>query len=77
MLTGMQIRAARGALRWSAETLSLRSGVGVRTIKRMEGFDWIPNCRPALLLAVMLTFEGFGIEFFGINELKPGLRLAI
>jgi hypothetical protein len=34
MITGVQIRAARAALRWTIKELAEKSGLGLRTIKR-------------------------------------------
>ena len=38
-LSGVQLRAARALLRWSALDLALASKVGVATIRRVEVFD--------------------------------------
>ena len=75
MLTGNQIRAARSALRWSVIELSERSGVSVRTIKRMEVFDGKPNSNFPNVQAIREAFESAGIEFIGTLDDRPGFRI--
>jgi transcriptional regulator with XRE-family HTH domain len=74
MITGSQIRAARAALRWSIQELADRSGVGVRTIKRLEIFDGIPPSRSSTLVDLRKTLEEAGIEFIGLPPQGQGLR---
>ena len=75
MISGVQIRAARAALRWTIDELAEKSGLGVRTIKRFEGFDGIPSSRTSTLAELKGTFEAAGIEFTGTPEDGPGIRL--
>ena len=65
MITGMQIRASRAALRWSAEVLAARAGVGVQTVKRLEAADSVPSGRATTLQDVQSALEAAGIEFIG------------
>jgi transcriptional regulator with XRE-family HTH domain len=74
MITGAQIRAARAFLRWSAEELADRSGVGARTIKRFEASDGIPPSRSMTLLELKTALEAAGIEFVGAPTDRPGVR---
>ena len=75
MLTGMQIRSARGALRWSSAELSVRSGVASRTIMRLEQFDGVPPSRSSTLMDIKAAIEAAGIEFIGTPDDAPGIRL--
>lgn len=75
MLTGVQIRSARGALRWSSEDLSLRCGVASRTIKRFEAHDGVPPSRSSTLMDIRAALEAAGIEFVGTPDDGPGIRL--
>ena len=74
MITAAQIRAARGALGWSAFDLAKISGVGQRTIMRMEGTEGVPMGRVSTLLDVKLALEQAGIEFLGTPDDRPGIR---
>lgn len=75
MLTGIQIRSARAALKWSAERLSLEAGVGIQTINRMERTDGIPNSNKSTIKLVKEALESNGIEFIGAPDEGPGIRL--
>jgi len=77
MLTGMQVRAARHALKWTFEQLSNESSVSLRTLKSVEKFDGIPNCRTATLEKIRKAFEASGIEFTGTPEDLPGVRMNL
>jgi hypothetical protein len=73
MITGTQIRAARGLVRWSAETLAERSKLGVATIRRAEASDGQPNLTAANAAAVLAALEAAGVEF--TNGGEPGVKL--
>jgi transcriptional regulator with XRE-family HTH domain len=47
MITGAQIRMARGYLGWSAKQLADKAGVAESTIKRMEQDEGFPVARGA------------------------------
>jgi transcriptional regulator with XRE-family HTH domain len=76
MITGAQIRAARAAIRWSADVLSKKAGVGVQTIMRLESADGVPPGRAATLQTVQTVLEAAGIEFIGTPNDKPGVRFS-
>lgn len=75
MITGSQIRAARGLLSWSAAETAERCGVTRNTIQRLEGFDDVPPSRTQSLLELRRVFEGAGVEFIGGPGDGPGVRL--
>lgn len=75
MITGLQIRAARGALGWSATELAEKAGVSLRTIARFEEIDGIPPSRTNTLVDVTKALEAAGVEFIGTPEDGPGVRL--
>ena len=75
MISGVQIRAARAALRWTIEELAEKSGLGIRTIKRFEAVDGIPSSRTSTLVELKRTLEAAGIEFIGALDDNPGIRL--
>lgn len=76
MIASSQIRAARVALRWSVEELAATSGVSIRTIKRMETADGVPNSTIPNLKSIKSAFEAAGIEFIGSPDDRPGIRIG-
>lgn len=74
-VTGSQIRAARGVLRWSVQELAKQTGIGTATIARYEEQDGIPPSRKNNLEKVRIAFEMAGIEFIGTPENAPGIRI--
>ena len=76
MITGLQIRSARNALRWTTEQLAKKAGVTARTIKRFEAVDDVPPSRSSTLLDVKGALEAAGIEFIGSPADRPGIRVA-
>jgi hypothetical protein len=74
-LTGAQIRAARGLIRWSAERLAEASALGLSTIRRAEFYDEETSMTVANDLAVRHALEAAGVEFIDENGGGPGVRL--
>ena len=74
MITGAQIRAARGLLRWTARDLADRSGTNRFTIQRLEQSDGIPPSRSQTLADIRRAFEDAGVEFIGSPENGSGVR---
>lgn len=77
MITGMQIRMGRQALRWSVSYLADRSGISTSTIKRIEILDDLPNSTKSNILAIKSALEAAGIEFTGTPEDLPGVRMNL
>lgn len=75
MLTGAQIRMARGYMRWSVQELGIRSAISPATIKRMELVDGVPSSLGDTLLKVQRAFEEAGVEFIPENGGGTGVRL--
>ncbi|MGJ8585994.1 MAG: helix-turn-helix domain-containing protein [Marinosulfonomonas sp.] len=76
MITGIQIRAARNALRWTTETLAEQSGITSRTVKRMESWDGVPKSNSQTLHNLQSALEAAGIEFIGAPDDCPGIRIC-
>ena len=74
MITGPQIRGARGFLRWSISDLAKASGVSVPTIQRLEMDDGVPSGRSQTLAEIKTALETAGIEFIGAPDNGPGVR---
>jgi ribosome-binding protein aMBF1 (putative translation factor) len=75
MITGLQIRAARAALGWSAKQLAHQSDVGLRTVLRAESSDEVPAGHTLTISKLEKTLKNAGIEFIGSAENGPGVRL--
>jgi transcriptional regulator with XRE-family HTH domain len=75
MITGSQIRAARGILGWTAAVLAERTGTNRFTIQRLEQSDGVPPSRTQTLMEIKAAFEAAGVEFIGTPENGPGVKL--
>ena len=75
LITTPQIRAARALLRWSANDLSDKSGVGISTIKRLEVTEGVPAINISTMVAFQSALESAGVEFIGSPDDRPGVRL--
>lgn len=75
MISGAQIRAARGMLRMSSREVADLSGVGWATVKRFEEIEGFPQSRGGTLERVEAALEDAGIEFVGDPIQSPGVRL--
>ena len=76
MITGLQIRSARSALRWTVQELADRAGVSIQTIKRFEVTDEVPGSRTSTLTDIKTALEAAGIEFIGSPNDRPGIRVS-
>ena len=74
-ITGAQIRAARGLVRWSAAELASKSVVGFSTVRRAEAVDDTPPVTRANLEAIRRALEIAGVEFIPENGGGAGVRL--
>ena len=75
MISGAQIRAARGLLGLSSKQVSSLTDVSWATIKRFEDAHGIPPSRSGTLERVKAALEAEGIEFIGDPITSPGVRL--
>lgn len=75
MITSGQIRAARALLKWHALELSIKSGIGIATIKRYEVANGVPSAHKKTLSIIKKTLEEAGIVFIGTSDNDPGVRL--
>ncbi len=77
MITNAQLRAARGLLGWSQARLAEASGLGIATIKRMEGERGPLRSSAENVLKVQQALEDAGVFFIDEDEeLGQGVRLA-
>jgi PAS domain S-box-containing protein len=74
VITGAQIRAARGLLRWSEEDLSKAARVSRSTVRRAEEVDGVPPARFENLQAIRTAIEQAGVELTFPLAGKPGVK---
>lgn len=76
MITGSQIRAARALVKFTAQDLAEKAGVGLMTVRRSEASDNdTPNINKPNLMAIKNTLEAAGVIFIAENGEGPGVRL--
>lgn len=75
-LTGSQVRAARGALRWSVRELAEHSDVSVATINRFEAGSKAVTARDSSVAALERVLIASGIEFFAQEDGRPALAIG-
>jgi PAS domain S-box-containing protein len=73
MLTGAQIRAARGILNWSVRDLSEATAISPSTIRRLEETDGVPSVPKESAAEIKNSLRSAGIEFFIAPSGKPGV----
>ena len=72
MVTGRQIRAARGLVGWTVRTLAKKAKVSENTITNIETRRYRGTVET--LAALRAAFEKAGVEF--TNGKRPGVRIA-
>jgi hypothetical protein len=72
-ITGLQIKGARGMLRWTAQDLADETTLGIMTIRRAEAVDGPVPVTTANAETIARTLEAAGIEF--LDGDAPGVRL--
>ena len=78
MITGAQVRAAKALIGWSGTDLAQKAGIGLSTIRRIEGCDGLLEAASVKTLqAIQKALELGGVEFIGSPEEGPGVRLKL
>ena len=75
MISNAQLRAARGLLGWSQARLAEESGLGIATVKRMEGERGPFRSSAGNVWKVQQTLEDAGVIFIDAAEEGPRVRL--
>lgn len=77
VITGPQLRAARGLLNMSVTELAQRTALAVNTIKRAEGSEAAVPITTANAALLRTTMEQAGVIFIEGDQIcGPGVRLA-
>lgn len=78
MITGAQVRAAKALIGWSGSDLAEKAGIGLSTIRRIEGCDGVLEAASVKTIqAIQRALELGGVEFIGSPEEGPGVRLKL
>lgn len=77
ILTGAQLRAARGLLNLSAAELAEETKLGLRTIRRAEQAHGPVSMTPANVDAVVSVLKARGVEFLADEKKGIGVRLRL
>lgn len=79
MITGSQLRAARGLLGITQRTLAERAGVSLPTVQRMEASRGNVRGIVDTLTRIVATLDEMGVELLGENTVSSsggrGVRL--
>jgi hypothetical protein len=72
VITGLQIKLARLALKWPAQQLADRARLGIATISRAESSEHeVPRLTAANLFSIQRVLEAEGIVFVDDGEQSP------
>jgi hypothetical protein len=77
VITGPQIAAARGLLRWSVLDLAQHAGLDVTVIQELESDSEVPYRQRNNLALIQTLLEEAGIKFIdsvGVQFQPPGLE---
>jgi transcriptional regulator with XRE-family HTH domain len=74
-LTGAQVRAARGLVRWSQGALAKAAGLSAETIKRVEALDGRASTTTGTEASIERALTRAGVIFIDENGEGPGVRL--
>ncbi len=72
MITGAQMRAARGLLEIDQRQLAERSGLSLPTIQRMEASDGVIRGNVDSLMKLVDALAAAGIELIGEGAVSQG-----
>lgn len=77
MITGAQIRMARGYSKLSVRGLAELADVAESTIKRMEAVDGVPASSGTNLAKVEAALRGVGLEFLEGGDIASGIGVTL
>lgn len=75
LVTGAQLRAARGLLNMSVLDLSERTGLALNTIRKAEKPNGPVTVTTANAQLLVATLEAAGVVFIAADSLGAGVRL--
>lgn len=75
VVTGAQLRAARGLLNMSVLELSERTGLALNTVRKAEATNGIAPITLANAKLLVSTLDELGVVFIPADSLGAGVRL--
>jgi transcriptional regulator with XRE-family HTH domain len=76
VITGSQLRAARGLLNLSVAEMSELTGLAVNTIRKAESTNGVPAINAANIKVLSGALEAEGVIFIPADDLGPGVRIS-
>lgn len=76
VITGAQIRASRGILKWSVSDLAMAAGVSPAIIRRIEDFDGAPARSDSAAESLRRALISGGVELIYPADGRPAVRPA-
>jgi PAS domain-containing protein len=73
LVTGAQIRAARGILNWSVRSLADRAGLSPAVVRRIEEQDGTTRNADDAVMLIKDALSAGGVEFFALPEGEAGV----
>lgn len=77
MITGEQIRAARGLARLDQAELAERAGISLETVKRLERLRGPISANTTTEAAIRSAFNAVGVIFLEEDGLGCGVRFSL
>jgi len=77
LVTGIQLRAARAALGWSAQRLADKTGVSRKTIERLEMSRGPVSARPSTLAVILSLLEDHGLRLVDQGNGRVGVTWCV
>ena len=73
LITGAQIRAARGILNWSVRSLADRAGLSAGVVRRIEEQDGLARNADEAIFKIKDALSAGGVEFFVLPDGEAGV----
>jgi PAS domain-containing protein len=73
LITGAQIRAARGILNWSVRSLADRAGLSTGVVRRIEEQDGLAKNADEAVFKIKDALSAGGVEFFVLPDGEAGV----
>jgi PAS domain-containing protein len=73
LITGAQIRAARGILNWSVRSLADRAGLSTGVVRRIEEQDGLAKNADDAIFKIKDALSAGGVEFFVLPDGEAGV----